>query len=375
MDFMMSTLVNRMAVAMLGRGAAGALIAQHGRVELSKVRRFHRRIRGLKKEFRRRSALLDDLHRACRRSGVEVVAPLALISQIQRSGGSLLSQLFDGHPQLCAHPYELKIGFPKKHIWPAVDLADAAERWFEMLFEDEVLLHFKEGYKKGRQEGLTYAFILPPALQRRLFLDCITARPPQSARHVLNAYFTSYFGAWLNRAGGSGEKKFITAFTPRLAQRPKSIESFFADYPDGRLISILRAPENWYPSARGHNPKYTDLGASLAQWRENARSMIRNQTLFGDRVCLLRFEDLVGKTEAVMHHLAGFLGIDFHPLLLEPTFNGHPIPANTSFTHEKAPIMSGTLRRHTTLSNEELNIIAEMTRKDYRNVCEAAVEF
>jgi hypothetical protein len=27
-----------------------------------------------------------------------VTVPLALISQIQRSGGSMLSQLFDGHP-------------------------------------------------------------------------------------------------------------------------------------------------------------------------------------------------------------------------------------------------------------------------------------
>jgi len=30
---------------------------------------------------------------------VEVREPLVLISQIQRSGGSLLSQLFDGHPE------------------------------------------------------------------------------------------------------------------------------------------------------------------------------------------------------------------------------------------------------------------------------------
>ena len=48
-----------------------------------------------------------------------VTSPLALISEIQRSGGSLLSQLFDGHPQVHAHPHELKIGYPKKYIGPA----------------------------------------------------------------------------------------------------------------------------------------------------------------------------------------------------------------------------------------------------------------
>ena len=50
-----------------------------------------------------------------------VTAPLALISQIQRSGGSMLSQLFDGHPEVHAHPHELKIGYPKKFNWPEIN--------------------------------------------------------------------------------------------------------------------------------------------------------------------------------------------------------------------------------------------------------------
>ena len=39
--------------------------------------------------------------------------PLLMVSQIQRSGGSLMAQLFDGHPQLYAHPFEIQIGYPK----------------------------------------------------------------------------------------------------------------------------------------------------------------------------------------------------------------------------------------------------------------------
>ena len=41
---------------------------------------------------------------------VRVREPMVLVSQIQRSGGTLLSRLFDGHPECHAHPYELKIG-------------------------------------------------------------------------------------------------------------------------------------------------------------------------------------------------------------------------------------------------------------------------
>ena len=77
-----------------------------------------------------------------------VTVPLALISQIQRSGGSMLSQLFDGHPEVHAHPHELKIGYPNKFNWPEIDLDDNPEHWFEILFEDSVVEHLKHGYKK-----------------------------------------------------------------------------------------------------------------------------------------------------------------------------------------------------------------------------------
>src|SRR5688572_13947037 len=54
---------------------------------------------------------------------VRVDQPLCLVSQVQRSGGSLLSQLFDGHPALHAHPSELRIGYPRaKTDWPSAEL-------------------------------------------------------------------------------------------------------------------------------------------------------------------------------------------------------------------------------------------------------------
>ena len=36
-----------------------------------------------------------------------------IIAQIQRSGGTLLTQLFDGHLELAVHPAEVKITDPK----------------------------------------------------------------------------------------------------------------------------------------------------------------------------------------------------------------------------------------------------------------------
>ena len=84
-------------------------------------------------------AQFDYIYQLCLENFQSVKSPLVLISQIQRSGGSMLSQLFDGHPEVHAHPHELKFGYPRKYDWPPIELVDHPERWFEILFEDIVV--------------------------------------------------------------------------------------------------------------------------------------------------------------------------------------------------------------------------------------------
>src|SRR5215210_4381368 len=112
------------------------------------------------------------------RRPVEVHEPLVLISQIQRSGGTLLSQLLDAHPQLHAHPHELHIGYPRdKRDWPQLDLGEGPEQWFRALREAHVDRMLVDGYRKYARKWVqyederleTYPFLLLPSLQRRLF--------------------------------------------------------------------------------------------------------------------------------------------------------------------------------------------------------------
>ena len=309
-----------------------------------------------------------------------VTSPLALISQIQRSGGSLLSQLFDGHPEIHAHPHELKIGNPKKYIWPQINLNDSFEGWFEILFEDTVIDHFEAGYKKMYQYKEVYPFIFLPSLQRKIFLKYLNSVESIRLRDVFDAYMTSYFDAWLNNQNSVGEKKFVTAFTPRLAMMQDSMKSFFEVYPDGRLISIIRDPRNWYPSAYRHDAvikkdKYKEIRQAIDQWNENAQSMVWNKERYKDRVCIVRFEDLISDTESVMRYMADFLDVEFDNILLQPTFNKFSIKANTSFNNEKHGIINSTLSRYKTLGGEELEIIEEMTRETYPMVLQRVVKF
>ena len=77
------------------------------------------RIWMMRRESNESNFHLQDLRRMCLEHISPVTSPLTLISQVRGCGGSLLSQLFDGHPELHVHPPELMIGYPEKHIWPS----------------------------------------------------------------------------------------------------------------------------------------------------------------------------------------------------------------------------------------------------------------
>jgi hypothetical protein len=91
-----------------------------------------------------------------------------------------------------------------------------------------------------------------------------------------------------------------------------------------------------------------------------------------ENVFIIRFEDLIAKTEPVMQYLSNFLNIEFDNILLKPTFNGSLIDANTSFKLEKSKIIESTLYRYKTLRSEQLKMIDSMTSDLYQAILDKA---
>ncbi len=286
-------------------------------------------------------AELKYLYRARLRRGIEIREPLVLIAQIKRSGGNMLNQLFDGHPECHAHPSELEIGYPSRADWPVIDLEAGPERWFELLYEKNVGEHLQRGYKKGGSRADAFPFLFLPGLQRVNFEECVASRPIGRERDVLDCYFTSYFNAWLdNHNLYTGPKRVITAFEPRLDRSPANLDRFFSAYPDGILISAVRDPRSWYASAhRMRSQDYRDLDRGLELWRQSTQAALDAAARYGDRVVLLTYEQLVLETEETMRRVAQRIGISMSPVLLTPTFNGRPIRANSSDAVERHGIL------------------------------------
>jgi hypothetical protein len=264
---------------------------------------------------------------------VDVREPLVLVSQVQRSGGTLLSQLLDGHPECHADPFELKIGYPKKHDWPPLDLADP-DSWFATLFDSSYLERLRPTERTRNPDAGRSIFpcLFLPKLQKQVFDACIATRAITSERDVLDCYFTSYFNAWLdNHNLYTGPKKVVAAFVPRMTMDAANLEQFYAAYPDGTLISIVRDPRAWYASASGYKEKYRrDFDATIELWRRSTSAAIEASERFGERVLVLTYEQLVAETEPTMRKVAGRIGITMSDRLLVPTFNRMPIRANSS---------------------------------------------
>jgi hypothetical protein len=127
---------------------------------------------------------------------------------------------------------------------------------------------------------------------------------------------------------------------------PESVARFRNDYPDGWLISIIREPLGWYQSVKQRMIDYPDrrtkryaqdltpyagFGEAQAAYLANVTSMRENARLFGERFILVDYDRLLADTEGTMRDLAERIGIDWHPSLLQQTFNGMPIKPNSSF--------------------------------------------
>jgi hypothetical protein len=275
---------------------------------------------------------------------VPVRQPMVLISQVQRSGGTLIAQLLDGHPELHVHPRELHIGRPNKTYWPNLDLSDRdADKLFRQLREKWIARAVEAGFEKlsGAEKAanpehanLALPFIFWPKLQRAIFCRLAADAWPTRQREALDAYATSFFNAWIDYQSlyrPPSQVRYWVAFIARLLVRPSNLDGFAADYPDGKIIVPVRDPVSWYASASRHSAEYADVHQAADLWLAANRAALEAYRRLPARVLFVEHRRVVQDTQAVMQTLAGFLGISFSRTMLTPTFNGMLAPSDSSF--------------------------------------------
>ena len=317
---------------------------------------------------------LTDILQICLQHISPVTAPFALVSQSSYSGGSLLGRLLDGHSKLHACPRAFAVDASNKGSWPKINIKGKPEEWLNILSKAIVVAGIQEAFQQDAEDNARFPFMYLPLLQKQIFIKYLESVEPLNTRHVFDAHMTACFGAWLNYQNHGLDKKFVTAYAPGLIMQNEAMNNFFEIYPDGRLISIIRDPEYWLVSASSLEPQiYGDAESALSHWKESVQAAIRIRKKFGDRVCLVKFEDLITQTESVLRFISEFLGIPYEDILLEPTFNGISIQPTGGQKIDNANAKLQSFTESKMLDKGQRVLIEKMTAADYQTALREVV--
>lgn len=282
---------------------------------------------------------------------------LVIIAQIQRSGGTLLSQLFDSHHEIHSYPSELRLTNPK-FDW-------SGKFNFTTFFNDRLLVSSakKNDYKKdgsGLKRDLNKnEFKFDFFLQKIIFEN---KKNKSNLRDNLDAYFTSFFNSFKNYNNKKGIKKYIIAFLPRFIFKLENLDLFYDIYSNGKIICVIRSPLNWLASAINHSEAYKkDPTEALNLWKKSSLRTIEAKEKFKDKLLIVDFDDLINDTEETMKKLCKNLKLEFHKTLNSPSFNGELIRSNSSFNSITGKIDKKTLDR--TLPDNEISTYSLMLKE------------
>jgi len=271
--------------------------------------------------------------------------PVIFISQLSRSGGSLLSSLFDNVPEIFAFPKEVKFGAIKKTLPDLKSFCNELPEEILMRFINENGI-FKDAmrgdYKKGTKAAVPFEF--ERAQFESTFYRLWRENTPTTGRELMTIFFTAFFSSWTNYPKHSIEcKQFISGFASWTAMDPKNIERFFGYYSDGFLIQIVRDPVSWYESVSARNlqktslkrkelfPIYAGIDAAISSYEQQWNITQNYMKTYGDKLLLLNFDSLINNRERTMRRVSERLGIAYSDSMLIPSFAGRKIEGNSSF--------------------------------------------
>jgi hypothetical protein len=307
---------------------------------------------------------------------VRVEQPLLLISQAQRSGGTLLLRLLDGHPECHVVPFQLR-GIDEAAKQPATE----PEQAWEALYDPKLARRFETGHRQHKHDVLrheeVFPFELPPDLQRAIYDACAGRLEHPEPRDLFDCYFTSYFNAWLDyRNLRSGTKRWVVGFEPGVGRSIGRRSALRGLYPDGKIVSIVRDPWSWFASARRWEPRWRDRENALDHWCSASLGTLKWRRTAKPDIRIVEFGNLLAKPEETLRKLAAWLEIEFRPELLEPTFNGQPIRANTSFGDVATGISTRPLERaRDELTPDDVAYIEERAGVIYRRLLRKAEKY
>ena len=245
---------------------------------------------------------------------------IVLVGSMRRSGGTLLADLFDGHPDCSVLPFEnwhtrRKVRFFPHHnfLFPVLP---PGWKLFVCGFRNASYRRKLEQWQPGADLA---------GYEREL--RACAARATSVSRFYRDScelYFRFFHGCALRA-------KLVNHCADLCILAPWQLRRIFGSY---RMILSVRDPRAVFSSML-HLEHGRFSERSLPTFCANWERSVKRYHLGDPSVLSFRFEDLVAEPKATMESLSQGLGIPFSDVLLEPTRQERASEANTSFERKR----------------------------------------
>ncbi len=271
-----------------------------------------------------------------------------------KSGTSLLRALLDSHPQLVVYPEET--GFFRRYLPQSTNLELSAK--LELAKSNLIqIFTWQCENQPASQEGYPdrdYSTISFDEVSEAM-ADIITQAGYRHDGDILSAAILAYgkvSGQWQVGARHWVEKSPYNEYYA---------DQMFAWWPEARCIYIVRDPRDNHASYRRKHPDW-NAEFFAANWNRSVSACQQNIERYGEQCCrLIRYEDLVRKSQETLNQITDFLGIDANPTLAQPTRAGASWKGNSMFADQFSAISTTPLGRwKETLEPSEAAVIELM---------------
>lgn len=261
-----------------------------------------------------------------------------LINSLQRSGGSLLARLLDGHSQLDSYPFELNYGVEKVRF-PAPSVARSRRVSAEDVCDDAFVagnfgrLGRRRYFSKDSTEArpVDFAFSEFCAELRRAAavlggeLDLV---------QLIDVASRVFFTMWLPSVPHeSGTERWLVNHLSMSCFG--DAEAFIDLFPRARLLQTVRDPYSWYASMKRHFQVADDdeiyLVFAIHLWAEATVRGLAAARLRPEHYRVVSFTRLVRETEQQLGDIADWIGIVREESLSRPTIGGAGWGGNSAF--------------------------------------------
>jgi hypothetical protein len=247
-----------------------------------------------------------------------------MISAMYENGGNTTHRILDGHPELLVYPFESQLGtrmvndrwaamYPTKYRWPVFALGADAGSHFDAIIDEETRVRSRTPQVSKFRD---HPFDMADEERRERFVALMGGIPFTRA-NLVAAFFEATFGAWRD-VSLTGRERAWVGYSPVFGI---DAEVFLSEMRHGHLLHVVRNPWSAYAETK-HRPVPLRLAHYVEAWVALQAVVLAAREAVGDRITIVRFEDICDDPRAALTPFCERMRIDPAALDPLPSWNG-----------------------------------------------------